>query len=101
MSVVETVNRPLRQFGVELFRADPDSLGYGIVGSAALRNRVLRALARAGYGVRRSYPADVPPHLVEIANRVRPYTMTSPQSVIGLCEAVEYIARSDVPGALV
>lgn len=95
------LNRSLRQFGVELFRAGPGSLGYGTVGNANLRNRILRTLARSGYGVRRTYGADVPPHLVEIAERVRPYTMTSPQSVIGLCEAVEYVARAGVPGAMV
>ena len=101
MGLIDTANRSLRQFGIEVFRAEPESLGYGTVGNAPLRNRVLRRLARAGFGVRRPYGADVPPHLAEIAERVRPYTMTSPQSVIGLCEAVEYIARTGVPGALI
>lgn len=101
MSLTKRINRSLRQFGFEIFHAEPASLGYGTAGGATLRNRILRALARAGYGVRRTYGADVSPHLVEIAERVRPYTMTSPQSAIGLCEAVEYIARTGVPGALV
>jgi O-methyltransferase len=99
--IAELVNRPLREFGIELFRDDPSSLAYGTSQSRTLRNAALRALARKGYGVRRTYDRDVAPGLIAIAERVRPYTMTSPRSVIGLCEAVEYVERNNVQGAFV
>jgi hypothetical protein len=98
---LEALNRSLRQFGVEVFRADPSSLGYGTTQAKTLRNSVLRTLAKGGYGVRRTYDADLEAEMVEIVERVRPYTMTSPRSVIGLCEAVEYVVRNEIDGAFV
>ncbi len=32
---------------------------------------------------------------------VAPYTMTSPQRIAALCDAVEYVARHEIPGAIV
>lgn len=50
--------------------------------------------------IRRRF-ADVDPRVLEIYSRVKPYTMTSPERVIALCEAVRYVDRSRVPGAIV
>jgi len=101
MGVEGAVNRQLRQLGLELFRADPGTLGYGRTQTRSMRNTVLGALASRGYGVRRTYDRDVPAAMIAIAERARPYTMTSPRSVIGLCEAIEYVVRNQIPGAVV
>jgi O-methyltransferase len=98
---LRVLNRSLRQCGFEVFRADPGSLGYGTSRSKTLRNSVLRALATRGYGVRPTYDMDVPPEVREIVDRVRPYTMTSNRSVVGLCEAVEYVVRNEIGGPFV
>jgi O-methyltransferase len=97
----ERLNRSLRQLGYEIFRADPDSLGYGTTQARTLRNSVLRALARHGYGVRPTFDADVAEEHRQIVERVRPYTMTSQRSIVGLCEAVEYLVRNEIVGAFV
>jgi hypothetical protein len=99
--VGDTLNRTLRQFGFELYPAPGGASGYGITGERTVRNALLRSLSRLGYGVRRTYDHDVPPELVAITERVRPYTMTSQRSVIGLCEAVRYLGRAGVGGAIV
>jgi O-methyltransferase len=97
----ELVNRSLRQFGYELFRADPTSLAYGTSEARTLRNSLLRALAQRRYGLRPTFEVDVAPEHIHIAERVRPYTMTSWRSIVGLCESVEYLVRNDIPGAFV
>ena len=50
--------------------------------------------------IRRRFP-DVDPKVLAIFARVKPYTMTSPDRVIAFCEAVRYVERSHVPGAVV
>ena len=40
--------------------------------------------------IRRRFP-DVDPRVRAIFNRVKPYTMTSPERVISLCDAVRYL----------
>ncbi|HEY3797821.1 MAG TPA: TylF/MycF/NovP-related O-methyltransferase [Caulobacteraceae bacterium] len=50
--------------------------------------------------IRRRFP-DADPKVLEIFARVKPYTMTSPDRIIALCEAVRYVARSGIPGAVV
>jgi O-methyltransferase len=97
----ELLNRSLRQLGYEIFRADPSALGYGTSQARTLRNSVLRTLARRGYGVRRTFDADVPAEHRQIVDRVRPYTMTSQRTIVGLCEAVEYVVRNEIVGAFV
>ena len=42
--------------------------------------------------IRRRFP-DVDPAVREIYAKVKPYTMTSPERVIALCDAVSYVAR--------
>ena len=41
------------------------------------------------------------PHTSAIINQVRPYTMTSPERIAALCDAVEYVARCGISGAFV
>ena len=38
---------------------------------------------------------------VEVLDRVRPYTLTSPERLVALMDATEYVVRRGVPGALV
>jgi len=47
------------------------------------------------------YPADVPASLIEIYKMVKPYTMTSPERVFALCEAVRYIHENNIEGDIV
>lgn len=46
------------------------------------------------------YP-DVPQHWLQTYLDVQPYTMTSPQRVFALCQAVEHVQRCQLPGDLV
>jgi len=50
--------------------------------------------------IRRRFP-DVDGRVVEIFNRVKPYTMTSPERVIALCDAVRYVVAAGIEGAVV
>jgi O-methyltransferase len=97
----QLLNQPLRQFGYEIFRADPNSLGYGTSQARTMRNWIMRTLATRGYGVRPTFDRDVAPEHRRIVECVRPYTMTSQQSIVGLCEAVEYVVGNELAGAFV
>ena len=44
---------------------------------------------------------DLDPFTLSVCSRVKPYTLTSPERIAGLVEAVRYVVRADVPGALV
>ena len=72
--------------------------------------RFLKKLAGwAGYQViKRSkpvvdglYPNDFEDHDVEIAVRVRDFTMTSAERVFNLMRAVEYVCANEIPGSIV
>lgn len=47
-----------------------------------------------------SWP-DVPARFVETWTKVRPYTMTSPERIVALCEAVRYIHEKGIAGSVV
>lgn len=47
------------------------------------------------------YSADIPAFLIEIYKKVKPYTMTSPERVFALCEAVKYIHEQNIEGDIV
>jgi hypothetical protein len=46
-------------------------------------------------------PGDIAPTVAETIQRVQPFTLTSPERVAALCDAVAYVVRSDIPGAIV
>jgi hypothetical protein len=50
---------------------------------------------------RHAFPLDFEQADVELCLRVAPYTMTTPPRIYALARAVEYVARYEVPGALV
>jgi len=56
---------------------------------------------REKHTVRGSYPADFSAVNIEICAAVKPYTMTSPERVNGLIDAVRYIAANNIAGAMV
>jgi len=49
----------------------------------------------------RTFPADFSEADIRAFEEVRDYTMTSPERVLALIEAVRYISRSGVPGTMV
>ena len=73
-----------------------------------LTQQAQRAVRRVGLEVRRSRPLDredlpydLSAETVATIRRVRPYTLTSPTKIAGLCEAVRYVVRHGVPGDVV
>jgi len=75
-------------------------------GSAHILDRLvsrfgLTRKARLAARDARSIPTDLPREDREIVTEVRPFSMTSPMRVIALIEAVRYIVRNEIPGALV
>jgi O-methyltransferase len=69
--------------------------------------RPLQRLAeRAGYEIRRrspepTYPFDFDADDIGLYEAVRPFTLTGPERVLALRDAVRYIVAAGVPGALV
>jgi O-methyltransferase len=47
------------------------------------------------------FPADISSTFVEIYKKVRPYTMTSPERIFSLCEAVKYVQNNNIEGDIV
>src|ERR1700723_3657872 len=46
-------------------------------------------------------PPDFDPATVELIAKVKPYTLTSPERMAALRQAVQYVVRAGVPGAIV
>ncbi|MES2025542.1 MAG: TylF/MycF/NovP-related O-methyltransferase [Pseudomonadota bacterium] len=44
---------------------------------------------------------DVPESVIDTYKKVRPYTMTSPERIVSLCEAVKYIQDKNIDGDVV
>jgi hypothetical protein len=76
--------KPMRR----LLRRVTRSLGYDLVRLAPTK-------------VRSRYPLDFTPEDVEIYEAVKAYTMTSPEAVHAVCEAVRHIVRYGVAGVIV
>lgn len=51
--------------------------------------------------IEEQYPPDIPPAYVETYKKVRPYTMTSPERIFSLCEAVKYVQDKNIEGDIV
>ncbi len=74
MNLKNFANSIARAFGVRIVRAASDELAR--------------------------FP-DVPPRFLDTYRKVRPYTMTSPERIVALCEAARYIREKHVEGAVV
>lgn len=55
---------------------------------------------RLGHKMLPVVPPECDPATVEIIRRVQPYTLTSSERIIVLCDAVRYLSRARVPGAV-
>src|SRR4051794_27684557 len=58
-------------------------------------------LARLGYFLPPLLSPDYGPELEQTIRRVRRHTMTSPRRIAALCDGVEHLVRTEVPGAIV
>lgn len=67
----------------------------------ALSSVTKRALSSAGYQLRRTVPGDLDDRTRTIIEHVKPYTLTSPERLNATCDAVRYVTRGDIPGAIV
>ncbi len=67
----------------------------------ALRRPDGAADAEASAGPAHRFPLDFDDAVIQLCNRVAPYTMTTPPRIYALAQAVEYIAGRAIPGALV
>jgi hypothetical protein len=74
------------------------------------KRAVKAAVQAAGYDITTAishsanlpeYPPDFSPADISILNRVRPFTMTSPERVYALIESVRYVTRQQIPGGIV
>ncbi|MBD2327826.1 TylF/MycF/NovP-related O-methyltransferase [Alkalinema sp. FACHB-956] len=50
---------------------------------------------------RTSFPSDFDENSIAVIRSVQPYTMTSVERIFALMQAVEYVVRADIPGAVV
>ena len=72
-----------------------------------LKSGLRRAASALGYTIQRTEP-EPPKHPLEqesgytdILARVTPYTMTSPERIGALVDAVRYVSAAKIPGAIV
>ncbi len=69
------------------------------------RRPVQAFLGRFGYTMERvdaeHFPPDFTPAEIDLYTSVKPYTLTSPERIIALRDAVRYISRTGVVGAIV
>jgi hypothetical protein len=71
-----------------------------------VRQFIIKQLNKAGYKIEKiskqeKLPADFSEEHLRIINKVKPYTMTSPERIFGLIEAVKYIAAYKLEGDIV
>jgi O-methyltransferase len=76
----------------------------------ALKRGLRRTARMIGYDIvkyhsdpiaRRTHPQDFTPHHISILTEVGTYTLTSPERIFSLIEAVSHVARRKIPGAIV
>jgi len=68
---------------------------------ARLHQAAHDGLRRLGYDLNRYPGDDFDPELLRIIKQVRPYTVTSVARLYALHEAVRYLVRAHIPGAIV
>lgn len=64
-------------------------------------NQICRKI---GFEIRRyppSYPIDFEPQIIQTIEKVKLYTMTSPERIFSLCQAIQYIIQNDIEGDIV
>jgi O-methyltransferase len=73
------------------------SFGYEVVRRRAVDSDAAKACAEPEYAI----PEDFTAEDRELVNFVRPYTMTSPERIYALAQAVRYVVRHKIPGDVV
>jgi hypothetical protein len=66
-----------------------------------LKATVKRLLRRTGVKTKRRLPPDIDQGAIDIFDRVRLYTMTSPERAYALIQAVRYVVSANVHGSIV
>jgi O-methyltransferase len=66
-----------------------------------MKELVQRLLATAGYQLTPRMPRDFSPDDTALVERVRPYTLTSPERICSCVRAVEYLVANEIPGDVV
>lgn len=69
----------------------------------SLRDRLadtVRGALHSQRGIKIRFP-DASPQAVDVFHKVKPYTMTSPERVLGLYDAVRYAVAANIPGDFV
>jgi hypothetical protein len=72
-----------------------------------IKRAISSIFRRAGYEIRRIAPPvsdalfDQPSWVIDIINRVAPFTMTPPERVAALCQAVAHICKHQIAGDIV
>jgi O-methyltransferase len=72
--------------------------------SQFLRRPVRRAVRRLGLEITRvrpPWPSDFRQAEIDLYREVAPYTMTTPEAIHALAEAVRYVVLSEIPGSVV
>ena len=60
-----------------------------------------RMMRRLGFDLVRYKNPDFDDDTLRVIRSVTPYTMTSPESIFALIQAVSYVVRAGIPGAIV
>ena len=62
--------------------------------------RAAKAIANSRAVIQRRFP-DLAPETLATYERVKRFTMTTPERVAALCDAVRYVDANGIPGAIV
>lgn len=85
----------------------PDVLNKTPLTPRMTLNQLIKQFVRKLGPIRAQNPAeevcfpDVPLHLIEVYKKVSPFTMTSPERIFALCEAVKYVHENCIEGDIV
>lgn len=66
-----------------------------------IKNFIGSLIRKSGYNVIPLYPMDFDKEDVNIIKSVKPYTLTSPERVYALIQAVRYVVKNKIPGSIV
>jgi O-methyltransferase len=66
-----------------------------------IKQNVRKFVQRLGYDISPFFPADFDETIIKTYGQVKPYTMTTKERVFALCQSVEYVAKHNIPGAIV
>lgn len=65
------------------------------------RTTAQRLVGYCGYEIRRHYQLDLDAATIEMIEQVGPFTLTNPERILALKNAVEYAVKNDIPGDIV